>query len=321
VDEMLASMRTARDAALANGPALSHLTASLSEAKTKLEPVHQQWAANQAKLDAYHQSTTSSTGTPTTTPGVPPVQASQQNELHAQAASIMSTLASHTVEAQLAIRTPPPYEAPHGGKVDVVTPDPGSAASSRSRRSGTASPPSASPTTSSHATPSGSTLSGSRRPTSESTNSSIEPGPPRARTSGVEPSGRILGYPTPIPASGRATAFGGPSPEPNGGQGGRTTARNGIIGGPPSAVEELRPVRNGQRVNPVGGVIGSSTAQETGILGGPVGSGAAGGQRQRRRNPAYDSSDQWPVRTGVPPVLLPPDEPVHDPGPTLGQRP
>src|SRR5205814_3286770 len=122
VDQMLESIQAMRDAALANGPALSHIVASLAEAKARLEPVHQQWQADQAKLAAYNPAP-AVPGTPSPSPGPPPVSASRQQQLHSQAIAIMSTLAAHTVEAETAMRAPDEYQ-PYEDLAQTRTPDP-----------------------------------------------------------------------------------------------------------------------------------------------------------------------------------------------------
>ena len=50
VDGLLDSLSDMRRVALTNDPVLPHLSASLTEAKAKLEPVKRQWETNQAKL-------------------------------------------------------------------------------------------------------------------------------------------------------------------------------------------------------------------------------------------------------------------------------
>jgi hypothetical protein len=102
----------------------------------------------------------------------------------------------------------------------------------------------------------------------------------------------------------------------------RALPPGGVVGGPAAdVVPEQRPgVAGVRRANPVGGVIGPTTGRESeGLFGAPVGGGARAGQERRRpRDRDYDSNEQWPTPKGVPPVLEPGPEPVHDPGPILG---
>src|SRR3954451_22063027 len=121
VDGLLASLSDTRRVALTNDPVLPHLSASLAEAKAKLELVKRQWEANQAKLAA-------SAARPAVlrdrNPSLSPDPSkAQQAQLHAQAASIMTTLAQHTTEGYKALTMPTPYD-PDKRSNDPGTPDP-----------------------------------------------------------------------------------------------------------------------------------------------------------------------------------------------------
>jgi hypothetical protein len=122
VDGLLSSLNDTRRVALANDPVLPHLSASLTEAKSKLEPVKQQWEANQAKLAAAAaQPAVLRDRNPSLLPS--PSKA-QQAQLHTQAVSIMTTLAQHTTEGYKALTMPAPYNESDGRWGDSWTPDP-----------------------------------------------------------------------------------------------------------------------------------------------------------------------------------------------------
>ncbi|OLB76292.1 MAG: hypothetical protein AUI14_19220 [Actinobacteria bacterium 13_2_20CM_2_71_6] len=338
VDRLLHFMSAAKDAAGANGPALSHANAALVEAKARLAAVHQRWADNQAKLAVYDQQVALSYqhgGPPAF--GVPPVSAMEQNAVQAQAVTVMTALGAQVLEAQDAMRPPPRYDPPRLGVDDPL--NPGSSGSITDGGShSTPRPPSGRPPVppAPERSPGG-VLSGAPsslgqgRPSSTPAGVTGPGGPgaqPGTRSDPFAPVGRIIGY-VPSPPGG-ATAQ---SPSRSGGglgtvadwsSGRRALPPGGVIGEPPPPVPQRPPASGGpRRANPVGGLIGPTTGQEGGgMIAGPLGGGRPGELQRRQRNRAYDTNEHWPVPKGVPPVLQPrTDEPVHDPGPILGPHP
>ena len=329
VDEMLDSMQKMRDAAMANGPAVSHINASLTEAQAKLAPVYQQWSANQAKLaGGQPQPAAGPSPAPAPSPGPPAISPTQQSQLHAQAVTIMSALSRHTVEGTRAIKTPPPYEPPSSSPISQYEPDnfASTSAHSHSGASSSRSSTAATGVPSAYDSDSRTSLSGAPSPglITRPAAPPLAGAPGSLGGPGVSPIGGIIGYVPPV------LGVGGPL-QPEGFRSGgpqrtsgapRVNPRGGVIGGPQEPTERSPGATSLRRVNPAGGVIGPKSGQEAGMVGGgPMGGGRLGDQRRRSRNAAYDTDDDWPVPTGVPPILLPPDEPIHEPGPILGLNP
>ena len=100
--------------------------------------------------------------------------------------------------------------------------------------------------------------------------------------------------------------------------------RGGVIGAPFEDVPTTRPPSARPYANPPGGVIGPTTGRETEGMFTPMGGAGgarSGEQRTRRGRDEYRSRDHWPTPKGVPPVIEPGPEPVHDPGPFIGPHP
>jgi hypothetical protein len=329
VDGLLASLSDTRRVALTNDPVLPHLSASLTEAKAKLEPVKRQWEANQAKLAAATQASPAMQKVSDLVGSYDSTRA-QQAQLHAQAVGIMTTLAQHTTEGYKALTMPTPYEA--GLWRDPGTPDPrpthgGSAGSGGSSSvvvsSGIGARHDAAPVPVG-GSPGSPVLSGG--PVVPPPLAGPGPGggwpPATPGGPGMPPViGPVVGA-VPPGASGRSTAGGGSQWLTPGRRG---LPPGGVINAPPeSTVEPARPAAGGARANRVGGIIGPTTGRETeGMFAPPVG-GAGGGRStgQRRTNPDYHTDEHWPTPKGVPPVLgatEPEPEPTHDPGmPVIG---
>ncbi|TMM33699.1 MAG: hypothetical protein E6F99_22935 [Actinobacteria bacterium] len=334
VDELIDSMTTVCDTSASTGAGLSHVNASLAEARIALEPLHQQWAANQSKMDAYDRAVQSGHDDGTVQAGWGgPAFRIQQQQLHQQAQTIMSKLGSQTLEGVRAMTPPPEYQPPQ-----LIDPPSSWRVPSPSSSGSGGGDSSASHTFSAPSTPSGGpvlSVAPSAPPGRPLPPPSGSPGPPGGPTPvpllvprPVEhpPVGRIIGPPGPgigdpvdptarrVPNS--ESPFGGPR---------RALPPGGVIGGTPfDGVEPERlPAAGGLRATAPGGVIGPTTGRETEGMFAPgvAGDGRTGDQRRGHRNHAYDSDEYWPVHRGVRPVIEPGPEPVHDPGPILGPHP
>jgi len=127
LDALIVSLTETQAAASANYTAFSSVASTLSIARTKLEPIYSEYAANQtsiaqwqAKKDAAANTTTppSSGSTPTPSPSPqaspvptsPPVSADHQEQLNNQARAIMFDLSSTIISGQAALQKPTPYE-------------------------------------------------------------------------------------------------------------------------------------------------------------------------------------------------------------------
>jgi hypothetical protein len=330
VNDLIASVVVARDAAVANEPVLPHLSSSMVEARAALAPLHEKWTANQARVAAG---------------GAPAVAGGMQrgsnapvpdDVLHRQAVSVMQTLSSRLLEGYRAIKIPPIDEIP------ISDPDPGGwrnpPASSGSGQSAGGSW--ARPASSSGApvpvgrSPGGPVLSGAPVPPPPigSVPGGGSPPPGAPSVPGVPPVvGPVIGVMP--PGVGGGEVWPGRSPAGGGSQwstpGRRGLPPGGVINGPPEGmIEPSRPGPGVRRATPAGGIIGPTTGRETEGMFAPPVSGASGGrsgQRQLRSNPAYYTDEHWQQPKGVPPVLGPTEpepEPTHDPGmPVIGMEP
>ncbi len=335
IEDLVNSMAAVCDTAAATGSGLSHVNASLTEAQAALAPVHQPWQANQMQLTGSGVQVSGSNGG--TSPASSPALVKQQTELHAQAVAIMSRLGDQTREGLTAMSAPPDYQPPQLVNVEppekplIPMPDPqgpgpsaGGPSSGSDRSSASFVFPDGSPVLS--GTPSG-PPAWTAAPTAGSSGGPPPPARPLDRPAMYPVTGRVIGPLGPgvvhaddLPRSGEPGdygPFGGPR---------RALPPGGLIGGAPfEGVEPGRPAPSAApRANPPGGVIGPTTGRETeGMFAPPVAGGGArtADQRRRQRNPAYDSNEYWPMPKGVPPVIEPGPDPIHDPGPFIGPPP
>ena len=127
LDGLIASLTETQTAASANYTAFSSVTTTLSIARSKLEPIYQEYVANRTKIANWQSAkdaattsgTTSSSGsTPTPSPSPqaspvptsPPVSADHQEQLNNQARAIMFELSSTIISGQAELQKPAPYE-------------------------------------------------------------------------------------------------------------------------------------------------------------------------------------------------------------------
>jgi hypothetical protein len=111
LDELLGYLQQTYDAAVANHTTFSTATLALSEARTDLKKVYDEYVANAGKLEAHEKSVLKrnnagkgSTATP------PPVADGRQAQLETQARSLMYGLSSELSLAQTRIAKPPAYD-------------------------------------------------------------------------------------------------------------------------------------------------------------------------------------------------------------------
>ncbi|SRR6266571_1512910 len=323
VNGLIGAVTTLRDAAIANDAVLPHLSASMVEARAKLEPIYRQWSANQTAL-AGGQQPVPTWSMPHPSAGVPAVSPGAQEQLHVQAVAVMSTLSSQAIEGYRAVQIPPSYRLqlrsdPQPPSHAALPAGSASSGSGGPLRHAPVSPVLASipNRTMDPALAGGPATSTVPRPGSSvpapAVFTSAGPQPVVGRIIGIAP----LGNRIEIVPSGQSVSTGSALRPGN-----WALPPGGVINGPMEDIEPKRPATGVPRVNPVGGVIGPQTGRETeGMFAPPVG-GAGGGlgdQRQQARNRNYDTDEHWPRPTGVPPVIMPrADEPIHDPGPAIG---
>jgi hypothetical protein len=96
---------------------------------------------------------------------------------------------------------------------------------------------------------------------------------------------------------------------------GRALRSGAVLGEPPEQEEQVSGLGS-RAVNSAPQSIRSATGSEhpeAGMWGAGLGAGRLGDRRRSRRSLPPDT--EWPVPRGVPPVLQPGPEPIHDPGP------
>ncbi len=299
LDALIASMETMISAADSNGPALAGILTALTEAKKTVDGLHEQWKAQSSGWE----STVLDVAVPLAGAAQQKTAQDRRAQLNTQARKVMQATddAVYAYMPQLVVVPPPPRHEVINGPVDVLSPT--STAGSRSAGAGSirppiipaASPPAAVP-------PQHETGSPVLAMAAGTTSNDV--------AGGSTPGVREQGSPTygvgPVPSVGAVrSGFWVDTPA------GRALRSGAVLGEP---LEAPRPI-------PEGGVAPGSADRagpagpdelEPGLWGGVAG-GRSRGTRQRERTLPADTV--WPVPTGVPPVLEPGPEPVHDPGP------
>ncbi|MEV6491064.1 hypothetical protein AB0M20_21005 [Actinoplanes sp. NPDC051633] len=280
LDQLIDHLQQTYDAAVANHDAFSGATLALSSARRELEPLVNEYLANEQKLVVYQQELASPppVGEDAIAPPVQnPVAAGRQAELKAKAVSLMSGLSAELTTARTQLRKPKPYDtevvddsrADDGGPVYVpptippVTPiDPSSGAHSSvgatsSHHAGVAQPPSASHAPAQGRLP-GLVLGGTQPPVvappaASPINPPIVGGPSSTAITPIAPVAPIKPGLTPgrTPLAPGSSKPGAPAAGP------RALPSGGVIGARPgSGVAQPATGRMPGNVNPVGGVIG-----------------------------------------------------------------
>jgi hypothetical protein len=383
LDYLISSVEQSFEAAIANRDALSGATGAIGGARRELKTIHDEYERKLAAKMEYESTlpapSTTPSPTPTPSPGSPPkppVTEAELEQLNIRARSIMYGLSSELVQAQTQLKPPPPYrglprkdpdnpDVYGGGSPPVIPPivpvptaGPGS-----SMPTGT---PSVHHVVPAPSAPSTGPILGSAGPTLGGVGpiTPVAPvSPPVITPTPPSPPGIGLGFPTPVPTA--PGAFGTTSPGPFGtnpnaggltkpGAGGvanipRAMPPGGTIGGMPGTAlgQPGAGASPARRINPVGGMIGSSTGaggsmapmggsagqRPVGTPGGASNMGANAGQRsgaapgarsgmQRTDDETgqqWDPDNPWETDEGVAPVMHAPREVGRiDPGPAIG---
>ena len=311
MDAMLAALDDARTAAVRNGPAISHISASLAEARIALRPVYEQWVSVHGGQGV---PAPSGTAVPSPSPGPPPPN-QVSARLQAQAADIMYTAGTRVLEGRDALVVPQPYKPSYNidtsttflpsdrtGTVDRLHPE-GAAPQ-------TPQTPQAPKNQTRGHTPNGdstapvlSSMSQTGKQVSIAQSAPLpSPQRPTERTpGGIIPITPIIGTTTEPPRGLQKLP------------GLRPTANN-RLGFEPSAIAADTTDAGATRSSASVG----RAFPEPSIIGGGVLPAGNSSSRRRLAN-RWNAEDYWPVPQGVPSVIEPPDEPrEHSPGPAIG---
>lgn len=367
LDALIANLRQTYDAAVANYTAFSAATLALSSARHDLEKVFAEYVANEGKLAGFEKERAGrpvAAGKSVLPPLKSPVEEGRQAELERQARSIMYGLSAELMQARAQITQPARYtpnsqraEYEHEGGVAPVGPPPIPPVSSFDPQAGTPDIDTAGVA--------GDKVSPERTATSSSSGSAISSPPPGPGLvlGGTHPA---LTVPTPLPSQSHAPGnYVGtlpivtpPHPLPAGSPANnrddsavnRRVSPAGFVrpssspavtpsamppGGVIGPVPREAPGQPGasqkspRHVNPVGGVIGQSSAPN---YSGPAAQARSApiapfGQTFSRRSPndeehngqrLSDQNNLWSATEGVAPVVAPrPTRPI-EPGPAIG---
>jgi hypothetical protein len=121
VDDLIASLRQASKAADDNVRALADLTSGVSTARTEVKKAYQEYATNQAKVDATPPPPApmgQRTPTPTPSPAPSPIPPGRQEDLTRRARAAMATLSGTAVDSTRRMTVPPPYAPPRQDRRD-----------------------------------------------------------------------------------------------------------------------------------------------------------------------------------------------------------
>jgi hypothetical protein len=126
LDQLLASLQTTYDAAVANHSAFASATLAISLSRTDVKKIYDEYTGNQQKLDAFNAKPkpVQYTRVPII-PQKPPVEDGRQEQLNNQARSIMFGLSGEIIQARGQITKPPAYKPPgarQDGRDDSETP-------------------------------------------------------------------------------------------------------------------------------------------------------------------------------------------------------
>ncbi|MEV6597355.1 hypothetical protein AB0M36_10885 [Actinoplanes sp. NPDC051346] len=118
LDSLIADLQATHDAASANYTAFSTVTLTLSLARNKLQPLLEQYEANEKANLAWQAKREAEAANPTEPPkfSVPPVSSAQQERLNSQARAIMYDLSSTVISGQAALQKPKPYNPAGAGE-------------------------------------------------------------------------------------------------------------------------------------------------------------------------------------------------------------
>jgi hypothetical protein len=296
---LIASMDDIRMAAESNARALNGILTVLESARRKVDELHAQW---ERAPDSWLVKANNIVSAATPPFGVAGVfqEKDQRAELNAKAQQVMRDTDQSVYEylPHLVVVDPHGSTWDPGDHWTPFTPgsSPGSGPSPRGGGVRRPTIPPAPPPAVVDPSPQdpGPTLSGSPMPGQRDPVSwGQQPGQPTAGSGGAEvpPVPGSAWVQTPVGRVLRSGAVLGAPPEPA-----RPAATSGA-----GTADGHENARSGTRAGPEGG-----------LWGGAMGAGRPADRRRQRTLPP---DTQWPVPKGVPPVLEPGPEPVHDPGP------
>jgi hypothetical protein len=362
LDGLIADLQSTYDAAVANHSAFASATLALSLSRNDVKKIYDEYVSNQTKLDGFKNRPIPAAKS-AVPPQKPPVADGRQEQLNNQARSIMFGLSGEIIQARAQITKPalytdgriddqtkndagPQYVAPSIPPIQTFDPGTGTrhpAGSGTSQHSGptqTANPGIDQPTQPTPVRQPGLVLGGAQPPmTGPPPNTGIMP--PSVGGGGPNTISPMPVLPMPTPPLGM-TPLGTPGMRLTPGEGlgrsvigalpngARPMSPGGVIGGTPGVGLGQPGVRGGtpQRVNPVGGVIGSQNTAGRPSAGGRGGrlsgqptattAGRSAGRDESDDTLHWDPEDPWQTAEGVAPVVLPATEQPIDPGPAIG---
>ncbi|ROP31931.1 hypothetical protein [Couchioplanes caeruleus] len=111
LDNLIADLQATHEAASANYTTFSTVTLTLSLARHKLQPLFEQYEANERANLSWQAKQQAEAADPAEPPKIsfPPVSAAQQEQLNTQARAIMYDLSSTVISGQAALQKPKPY--------------------------------------------------------------------------------------------------------------------------------------------------------------------------------------------------------------------
>lgn len=300
LDSLIRSVDDLREAAPANNGVLVHVVSTLSESRTRLEPLVQSWRGYEKSA----QKARASGGK-----GVDYYR-NEQAKLHNEAVRLMFGTGNQVTDANQSFIIPASYQPEPPS--DVGEPRGGPSghsphANAEMARHSIPGPRPMSPSTTSVSTDTPILAGGP--PSTPGTSTSISAPPPVSGDSTGPGSGRL-------PAGGLwPTRSLSPSADAPTWPPRRSTRSSS---GDAVGVSDQEAAGTGQR----GRVNGSAIADESahhGLGATPLGGSALGRSQSRRGRRTGDPYFEWQVARGVPAVLRPPAEPTeHDPGPIFG---
>ncbi|AEV88604.1 Polycystic kidney disease protein 1-like 3 [Actinoplanes sp. SE50] len=352
LDDLIQHLTNTHEATIENHRALGAATSSLVSARQKLESIHQEYLANQQQLATYDAKVQQNAQPLSKYRGIilPPNTATpaRQLELERQAQSIMSTLSTELIQAQLNITTPPLYEIAKNFDDSRPFGQPGPNTTSKPSNKATLPAIDFSRHKLQSAQPGGDNTgeSGSRSPVSNSLPPPSGHAPSASRPGESEPAvpaSEVI-VPEKIPPMGatRAPAAGstagipgryiesnsnseivrpkiGLPPEDTHSptRGFQPLPAGGVIGSPiiPGSARPASNSNRAQRINPAGGILG-----QPGIASPSTPTRRSSRSRDESASGRWDPENPWETDKGVAPILLPAEKAVIDPGPVIGLK-
>jgi hypothetical protein len=309
LDFLIQNVRTTHEVAVANYTTFGATVGALAGAQRDLKPLHDEYIRTlQTIRDHEALVAHNAASEAVSTVGRPPATRADLEVLNNRARAIMFSLSHTLIEAEAALKHPPTY-MPHT-TIDWGNPD--------IYGSGTAKPD----------RPSQPSSRAGIKNTREAKNLAA-PGASRTTPMPRPAAGRLINPSTPSIGRASSPTIASTSKEtqrksdqskargpvlPGSNRG--TLSPEGVIGRTPTVGNAVDDARTPSRVNPIGGVVGSSTAPP-----GVFASRDTSSRRDREHNLRLrsDLDAYWESPRGVAPVIHPPSEVgLVDPGPAIG---